>query len=68
MIDPQEFIAPSSGHAGLVINLSGGKDSTRMLGHVRSLFPANSNLLRHGRHGVRARPTRSRSRVVALHR
>ena len=37
MIDPDEFISANSARLALVINLSGGKDSTRMLGYVRAL-------------------------------
>ena len=39
MIDPEEFIATNSARLALVINLSGGKDITRMLGYVRARFP-----------------------------
>ena len=39
MIDPEEFISANANRLALVVNLSGGKDSTRMLGYVRSRFP-----------------------------
>ena len=39
MLTPQEFIAQYREQAALVINVSGGKDSTRMLGFLRSQFP-----------------------------
>ena len=38
-LSPQEFIAQYREQAALVINVSGGKDSTRMLGFLRSQFP-----------------------------
>ena len=39
MKNSEEFIAANSARVGLVVNLSGGKDSTRMLGYVRSHLP-----------------------------
>jgi len=39
MLTPQEFIAQYKEQAALIINVSGGKDSTRMLGYLRSQFP-----------------------------
>ena len=36
---PEEFIAQYKNQAALVINLSGRKDSTRMLGFLCSQFP-----------------------------
>ena len=38
--DPERFILANKGRVALVINLSGGKDSTRMLGYLRDRFPA----------------------------
>jgi DNA sulfur modification protein DndC len=39
MTDPERFILSNKDRVALVINLSGGKDSTRMLGYLRDRFP-----------------------------
>ena len=39
MTEAEGLIAAKATSIALVVNLSGGKDSTRMLGYVRSLFP-----------------------------
>jgi hypothetical protein len=35
----EQFIRDSSERVALIVNVSGGKDSTRMLGFIRSQFP-----------------------------
>ena len=39
MLNPEQFIEPNPERVALVISVSGGKDSTRMLGYLRSRFP-----------------------------
>jgi DNA sulfur modification protein DndC len=39
VIEPEQIIEGNSQRIALVINLRGGKDSTRMLGYLRSRFP-----------------------------
>lgn len=39
MVEPAEFIADNSERIALITNVSGGKDSTRMLGYLRPRFP-----------------------------
>src|SRR5579871_4075575 len=39
MTEPERFIAENRERVALVINLRGGKDSTRMLGYLRERFP-----------------------------
>ncbi len=36
---PERFIVANKDRVALVINLSGSKDSTRMLGYLRDRFP-----------------------------
>ncbi len=68
MIDLEEFIAANAACLALVVNLSGGKDSTRMLGYVRARFPDITDLLRHGRYRVRACAADPSGRVVSANR
>jgi 3'-phosphoadenosine 5'-phosphosulfate sulfotransferase (PAPS reductase)/FAD synthetase len=39
VIEPEQIIEGNSQRIALVVNLRGGKDSTRMLGYLRSQFP-----------------------------
>jgi len=39
VVNPEQFIEANSERVALVINVSGGKDSTRTLGYLRSRFP-----------------------------
>lgn len=40
MIPVEQFISDNREQLALVVNVSGGKDSTRMLGLLRAQFPA----------------------------
>ena len=39
-------------NVALVVNHSGGKDSTRMIGLVRGIFPTLHHIRRDGRHRI----------------